>query len=382
MKRLLAAASGAVLVMSVLAVPAMGGAGPTYTVQLGGHYGDFPAAGNNFYPDQIQLHPADQLSFVPEGFHSATLLPLGEDPDAFFAANAAALDDPYFLLHTDPDDGAKGYKYSNEALLGTESGCGTDTACNYDGSRLVSSNLAIEEPFLTRLDVPAGSQLWAVCLIHHSMRMQIDVVDTGTPVQTQAEIDADTAARLEQEGDDARALYNQLKDQHSSHDVNGQKVWDVSVGHDTDEFSLYGFFPTKQKVKKGQAVEYHFEELLSEDHTASIDRKRARSKIVSKDFLLLCDTDGDQGSNPDTDPAEDFPFCDDISEVELDAAPRLVLGAGDGEYRGGTDLESSPISGANLGGVDHFTVEFPKNLDKTTQYICAFHPDMIGKIVM
>jgi plastocyanin len=384
MKRSFAVLAGAILVMSVLAVPAMGGAGPTYTVQLGGFYGDTnPGSGNSFYPDSMQVHSADQLSFVNNAFHSATLLPLGTDPDAWLEANASAIGDPYYPIVTDPDDGAKGFKYNNGVLFGTETTCGTDTACTYDGSTVVSSNILNSDPFLVRLDVPVGSQVWVQCLIHPAMRQQVDVVDDATPVQTQAEIDADTATRLADEAADALALHEQLVDEHSSHNENGRKVWDVFAGYDTEVFSLYGFYPAEQKVKKGQAVEYHFDQLTLEDHTASIDRKRTAAKILSKDFIPMCDPDGDQGAGPDTPPElEGPPFCNDPTTLELEAAPKAVLGAGDGEYRGGTDLESPPISGAAFGGIDSFEVVFPKDLDKTITYTCVLHPFMRGKIKM
>ncbi|MGH2753559.1 MAG: hypothetical protein ACRDLB_03930 [Actinomycetota bacterium] len=97
------ALGAAVLMLGVMAAPAGGGVGTTYNVQVGAFYSeDLPAVGNNFYPEQMQVHPAEQLNFASGGFHTATLLPLGEDPDAWFAANAASPDDPFFFREPRP----------------------------------------------------------------------------------------------------------------------------------------------------------------------------------------------------------------------------------------------------------------------------------------
>ena len=320
---------------------------------------------------------------VTEGFHSATLLPLGEDPDAWFADNASDVGEPFFILQSDPDDGVNGYKYNNAAIFGTETTCGTDSACVFDGSGVVSSNVLGSDPFLTRLDVPAGSHVWVVCLIHHEMRMEIDVVDDASAVQTQADIDTDRDVRLAQEGAEAQALHDQMLDEHSSHTENGRKVWDITVGVDTETFSLYGFYPEVQTVRRGQGVEFHFEQLTLEDHTASIDRKRTKRRIIQRDFQLMCDPDGDAGRGPDEPPElEDPPFCVDPLQVEIDAAPKAVVGAGNGEYLGGGDFESSPVTGPNSGVQGNFQVVFPKDLNKTVRYICVLHPNIKGKIVM
>ncbi|MGH2753560.1 MAG: hypothetical protein ACRDLB_03935 [Actinomycetota bacterium] len=288
-------------------------------------------------------------------------------------------------MNRDPDDGEKGYKYSHLALMGNvDPACGAPEApCDYDGTSVVSPNILGEGPFTVRLDVPAASSFWVVCLIHHGMRMEVDVVDAATPVQTQAEIDAATAAKQAQEAADAEALHEQMLDQHQSHDENGQKVWDVFAGFDTEDFALHAFYPARQKVRKGQAVEWHFGSLVTEDHSASMNVKQARRRIVRKDFLLHCDPDGDAGAGPDTPPElEGPPFCNDPLTLEFDAAPKAIVGAGNGNYRGKKDLESSPISGANLGGEEAFQVDFTKKLDKSVNYMCVIHPHMRAKIVM
>jgi plastocyanin len=388
-KRLFAGSFGAILITSVLVAPAFGGAGPTYNVQTGAFYGDLPASGNNFYPEQLSIHPADQINFVVNGFHTATLLPVNEDPDTWLAANAAGPEAPYEFFQADPDDGANAFKYNVSNLFFPSSfDCGSaDAPCDYDGSSLVNSGVALGDSleFTTRLDVPAGSTVWAICFLHPAaMRMEIDVVDEATPVQTQEEIDSAYSAAVAQEASDAAALHEQLLDQHSSHMEGNRKVWDMYAGYDTEDFALFGFYPAEQRVRRGQGVEWHFGSLVTEDHTVSIDRKRAKKKIISKDFQLACDPDGDDGPGPDGPPElEQPPFCNDPTQFEIDAATRLLTGAGDGKYTGGRDLESASARGANIPGEEEaYQVNFTKDLDKTIPYICAIHPFMIGKIKM
>ena len=388
MKRMVAAVFALALLMGVAATPAFGGAGPTYTVQVGAFYADdLPAAGNNFYPEQMSIHPADQLNFFSGGFHTATLLPVNEEPDAWLAANAGGLDTPYGLLQNDPDDGTPAFKYNVGGIFfPTNPLCGTSsTPCDYNGSGVLNSGISLGGPldFTARLDVPAGSTVWALCLIHAGMEMEINVVDEAVPVQTQDELDAAYAAAIAAEEADARDLHEQLLNDHSSHMEGDRKVWDMWAGYDTDDFALLAFYPAEQRVRRGQGVEWHFGSLVSEDHTVSIDKRRATRKIVSKDFLVLCDPDGDSGPGPDN-PQElkPPPFCNDPSHLEVDAATKLVTGAGDGKYTGGTDLESAAARGGGIPGDEAYQVNFTKDLDKTVKYICAIHPFMIGKVKM
>jgi plastocyanin len=387
MKRLSAAAFGVALIMTVFVPPAVGGGEPTYIVQTGAFYnGDAPAEGNNFYPEQISVHRGDRIEFTSGGFHTVLLIPVNQDPDTWLADNAGPTGEYSFVL-PDTDDGANAFKYNRDKVLfPSDSDCGTVTApCNYGGVTPIHSGAPIGPPldFAARFDVPAGSTVWAICQIHPmGMRMEIDVVPGDTVVQTQGEIDAAAAAAQADEAADAEALHDQLLTQHGSHFEAGHRVWDMYAGYDTEEFALLGFYPAKQNVRKGQRVEWHFGALMTEDHTVSINKQEAIERIVSKDFLVRCDRDGG-GTLPDDLPdSEAPPFCNDPSQLELDASTKLLLGTGSGKYRGAGDLESSPATGSNIPGPEAYQVAFVKDLDKTVKYICSIHPFMLGKIVM
>ena len=282
MKRFIAGIFGAVLVLNGMAIPAMGGAGPTYNVQMGALLDEtIFADGNNFYPDQISIHPADQLRFTTGGFHTATLLPVNEDPDTWLAANAAPGGE-YSLLQPDPDDGPNGFKYNvQKILLPSDPDCGTTTACNYDGTAVVNSGVAIDGPleFTTRLDVPAGSTVWAVCTIHPgTMRMQIDVVAEATPVQTQADIDTARAAAIADDTAAAQALHDGLIDDHSSHLEGDRKVWDMYAGYDTEQASRSSA-SSRPSRESGRAKESSGTSAICSPKTtrsASIGNKRER----------------------------------------------------------------------------------------------------------
>ena len=74
------------------------------------------------------------------------------------------------------------------------------------------------------------------------------------------------------------------------------------------------------------------------------------------------------------------PFCNDPSQLEVDAATKLVTGAGDGEVQGGhATWRAPPLWGASIPGQEAFDILFPKGLDKTVKYICAIHPFMVGQ---
>ncbi len=95
-------------------------------------------------------------------------------------------------------------------------------------------------------------------------------------------------------------------------------------------------------------------------------------------------TQSGAGPGPDNPPeVEGFPFCNDPSQMEVDAADLLFPEHGNGVWKGNDDLEHSGVlGGIPLAAADnHYTVKMNQTTNKKgLPYICAIHPFMEGRV--
>jgi plastocyanin len=141
-----------------------------------------PADGMRFYAPELNVHQGDVINFQWAGFHTATLLPAGEDAEAWVAENASEFGDPYFAVLEDPDDtgldpGSSAAKpavkfNAHNILLPSDFTCGAaGNPCSYDGSAIVNSGLPLAEDaeaFSVSIDATPNTSFWVICLLHPS----------------------------------------------------------------------------------------------------------------------------------------------------------------------------------------------------------------------
>lgn len=362
-------------------------AATTYEVSVGRFLEGAPAESMRFLPGSIDVHQGDTLHFTSESFHTATVLPLGQGPVEWFDANAAEPGSPYYPLQPDPDDDS--FKFNLAAALPSSFTCGAPAmpACSYDGSSVVNSGLPLESAmdFSVTVDVAAGSGFYVVCIIHGAqMRMKVNVVSGGEPASDPADVRAANAAAIEQDTNSAAALFVKYAGTRSWHrDPDGTKVWDAWAGVDNRHVTLYGMFPSRLTVRRGDTVQWHFDSLTFEDHTVTFPIDTAKD-IVRNSFVVACDPDGDAGPGPDNPPDLDaFPFCGDPTQTEVDFDGRFVPPAGNGTFRG-NDLETSGELGAtSFQGDGNFDLRFGRtSSNRGFKYICLLHPFMRGRVVV
>ena len=279
----------------------------------------------------MDAHEGDTLHFTSESFHSATFMPAGVDPDQWVADNATAFDDPSPPQWRIP--------------MPTDDSCGTpDNPCTVEGNDVLNSGLPIFGPldFSATLNVDPGTTLDLFCVIHNTMRMRVNVVEEATPIQTQEEIDADTADTIASDKALAKKAHNWFSNKHTKTTKNGRRIWDAYPGVDRGHISLFAMYPRKLELDRGDNVKWHFEKLKFETHTASMPIDRSRRAGIN-DFQPACDPDGDGGPSPDVPPADPAdPFsCPAGTDPEVDRNPGAYLLRGDGKVRGYKDFESS-----------------------------------------
>lgn len=377
----------ATAMLASLGITSQAQAQTVYQVAVGAFFQTSPGEEMMFLPDRIRVHQGDMLAFSSESFHTATFLTGGTDASDWLEDNASAIGDPFFIAEPDTDDGPAAAKFNLDVLGPTTPFCGAPgTPCDYDGSAVLNSGVPLAGPmdFNVTVNAGAGSAFWVVCLIHQNMRMRVNVVSPASATSDPAQIAAERDAQIAQDEDAALALHRRLKDRQSFHrNANGKKIWDAWAGFDTKRFALLDMYPNKLTIKKGNRVRWHFSQLVKENHTVSISRNQAIQQIVSQDFMFVCDPDGG-GPGPDNPPElQDFPFCNDPSQLEIDAADMLFPPAGNTNWTGGSDLEHSGVLGATpLAQSDApFTVKFKATTNrKGVPYICSIHPFMVGRV--
>ena len=356
--------------------------------------GGAPAESMRFMAPELNVHKGDSLTF--RGFfHTATALPVGQDPDAWLAANKNA-GDPYSDFVPDPDEGANARKWNDSVLYPTgnsQCGLGTAPGCDYTGTNVVNSGMlfidtqfdpntgALSGGFKMTANAQQGSSFWIICLFHPNMRLKVNVVQQNAPGTGQAAIDSYRDSTATSDAQDAAALHAEYKNKRESSALgNGNRLHQAWVGLEEVSngggISLYDFYPTRINLDKGDKVRYNFPERF-ELHTATRPKLRA-IKFANESFLFVCDSDGDDGYVPD-DEADGNGQCPEGSQPETDTTNQITKVLGDGKVTGPKDVESSGLHGppfvANLAPLPAWAVKIGMD-EGTVKFYCAIHPFM------
>jgi plastocyanin len=386
----------AILTAAVVAAPPAGaGVATTYQVQVGAPLfaeplaRGAPADGMRFYTPDLTVHQGDTVLFNLAGFHTATLLPANTDTDAWVAANAGDFGKPFSLIGPDPDEALGSAKFNNAALLPVPLDCGRPAdPCIYDGSTVVNSGVINPDnlnaqgvSFSATIDASPGDVVTFLCLVHINMRSTLTVVADTEEASTQAEIDEYRDRRVTRDARAASRLHRALL----ADGQDGGRIVDAFAGVDGPGFSLLEFYPRTLDLDEGQRVRWHFEELVFEDHTVTFPLKKGL-RIANRSFLPVCDTDGDTGSAPDTEPDFSATTLDGlcpggVAELEFDVDRRFGLPAGDGMVTGRRDFENSGIAGANVTDAGTYVLRFDAaSGNRPFKFLCLIHPFMQGEV--
>lgn len=382
------------LASSIAAASPARAAAEVYPIQVAARLDGVPAESMRFLPGRVQVNPGDVLRFHSEGFHTATLLPIGVDADGWVEDyNVDQTSQPWATVVRDPDDGPAAFKINTRVAFPSRFDCGTpDAPCAFDGSGdpvdgVLNSGLAQGGPldFSVTVAAPAGSTFTVLCLIHSQMRLRVDVVAEGEesdPASLASEAD-ETVTHDTEESYALHARYSARKTKHRT--ASGATVWDAWAGVDAGHISLFGMYPKRLVIRRGQRVRWHFGGLIFEPHTVTFPLEKGLA--LNNGFPTpVCDPDGDEGPGPDVSPSQPPPvFCEGGPEqLELQIPHGLVPEAGNGSVRGHRDFESSGWRGTLVQPTAApYTLRFPRlSKDKAFQYLCMIHPGMRGKVIV
>ncbi|MBA2726311.1 MAG: hypothetical protein H0U53_10010 [Actinobacteria bacterium] len=352
-----------------------------------------------FLAPALSVHKGDTVNFDFASFHTATLLPVGQDALVFRGSQTGGVGKPYSLLIQDPDDtaeeGAPAEKpavkanpaTANRTIGGAPADCGTpDNPCDYDGTQVVNSGLPLgpgQDTFAATVTANAGQGFWVICLVHTHMFLRVNVVADSATTTTQELINTTKASMIASDLEWAQETDAKLLRARSSHVTSsGQRVYDVKAGVDNHWAALLEFYPKKVSVPKGATVRYHFGNLVYEDHTVTLPAPSAFD-LFPEFFAFGCDPDADAGPGPDTPPGEGPPCGGNFSQIEIDISSRAMWGMGDGIFTGSTDLEHSGVRGAQFSN-SFYDVKFrARSAKKGWKAFCLIHgPGMANRVVV
>jgi len=379
----LAVAAGTIAGVATLPATTAQAAPTAYTIHVGGDsaVSGVGVEGMRFFaPPGFTVNQGDTITFVFDGFHTATLLPDNTNPADFAATEQTPLTGAYSTIIPDSDDTGK-FEFNPAVAFPSSQTCGTATApCSYDGKSVVNSGLPLaSSSFTVTIDDQPGSDAWVICLIHANMNLRIHVAKAGETPTTQAAIDSYRTSTAAADHESAAALIPLLQHPSSHKLASGKVVWDAYAGFDQDGFGLDGMFPAKLHVKKGQTVRWHFSQLSMNIHTVTFPRSQAVA-LNAQFPSLVC-----EGATGDTPASQTGPPCADPTALELEVPAAALAPVGDHKYAGSSSgLHSSGIEGMAAGRTATYDLKFTHRSNKKGfRYACNVHGGMMtGTVVV
>lgn len=334
-----------------------------------------PALGARFYAPPLKVHRGDTIKFIG----AASLTPANVRVKRWVRNNVKGVGKKWSIALRDKDEPKQHLKINNRVAFNAQRGCGWGAKpCRYDGSRVVGSGAFFgRRKFVIKVTADVGDVFWAVNIIQSRMHLRIEVVGKNKAATKQGDIDRYKKRQLKRDAARALALHRRLLDYNRvTRDSSGTLVKHALAGADGKGFVLFGMYPRKVRVRKGQKVKWHFSRLRFEDHSVTFPKRKA-AKVAQNGFAPVCDT----GSGPDKPPqVQGPPFCNDPSNLELDIKPRFAYKRGDKRYGGG-DYSNSGLSGSNIKiGAAPYALRFTRPKRSPYKYLCVLHPFMEGKV--
>jgi plastocyanin len=376
--------------ISISASPAQ--AATTYEVQAGTALeGKAPAEWMDFLPGELYVHTDDTIHFTSNSVHTATLLPAGEEPDQWLAANAVTgTDDFYAVPASDSDEGSNMYKATAAVGVKSRFDCGStgQPSCRFSGSGLsagwrgdgvLNSGAPIAAPldFSVTITASAGATIYALCLFHPArMRLPISVVAASEPATDPAIADAIVTETLADATADAAALHKSFVNRKVRRPAPGGGFeWDAWAGLERGPLTMLAMYPSRLNLKLGDSVRWHFNSIVAESHSVSGPLETALG-VANQFPTLQCDLDTDFGPRGDIDPLPPPVFCPGwLYQLELDWPEGMFPPSGDGNFE--NDWETSGVRGSVTKDTDDYALAFPRPTGAAgATFICLIHPQM------
>jgi plastocyanin len=354
----------------------------TNTIAIGVDHA--PPSGHNFeYVDffprsGVAIHQGDVIDFgwsaTPDGFHTATLLKQGETPGQAWAAHILAV--------PDSDDGATQLQL-NPAIAGpthppagsgAPGACGSAaTPCAYNGSGDLNSGANGTDGkthFFVKVNVPAGTTVRVVCLVHPGMAASFVVVGSGTPASTASAVASAAASQASADTSGALAAESASAAPQIVANSNGTHTVTLTAGTATAHVEVAEMLPRAATVTAGDTVRW-VTKTIKDIHTVTFPQG---NQPQTEPLPSYCEASPDVLQT--TAPAG--PPCGDPSKFEAHFNPGPV---------GSTEI-LTPMTIATSGIIGNPPAPFPTSYSftfpnaGTYTYQCRIHDHMTGTLTV
>ena len=312
---------------------------------------------------------------TPDGFHTATLLKTGETVGQALAK--------YPFAVPDAEDGAKQLQLNPAAVApthppagsGAPGACGSAaTPCVYNGSADLNSGgngTDGSTHFFVKVNVPAGTTVNVVCLIHPGMSGSFQVVGAGTPSSTPNGVAS--AAASQAATDTAGALTAEAAAETPQTVTNSDGTHTVTLiaGTATSYVEVAEMLPGAATVSAGDTVRW-VTKTVKDPHTVTFP---VGSAPETEPIPTYCEgspdalvPDGQQGP----------PCGGDPSKIEVHINPAPV----------GPTTVPTPVTLASSGIIATPPAPFPTSYSftfpnpGTFTYQCRVHDHMVGTLTV
>jgi plastocyanin len=232
MRRFLASAAGAFLILGMFSAPAVAVTPPI--VITADAPGSVPAGHlwtfNDFFPRTLSVHQGQTIQLAVAGFHTVTLLPAG--------VTAAQGSRTLGLLKADADDTTRNPNGTTHTLTNIAAGfpmpggCGTPASpCSFTGAAPVSTGAPLAGPLPpldVKVDAPTGAYRF-ICLVHPGMKGWLNVVPNNEPATTPTQAAQRASNEVKADLAEGWAAYN-AANVHRSVVHHGVRTWIMSAG--------------------------------------------------------------------------------------------------------------------------------------------------------
>lgn len=331
----------------------------------------------DFFPRVgVKIHSGDVIDFgwaaSPDGFHTATLLRTGETPPEAWAAHPLAV--------ADGDDGSAQQQFNPTIAAptnpppgsGAPGACGdATTPCVYDGSAELNSGANGTDGashFFVQVNVPAGTTVTFVCLVHPGMAASLDVVDNATPATTPAQASAAASAQAATETSEALAAESAASTAQTTTNSDGTHTVTLTAGTATSHVEVVEMLPKTATITAGDTVRW-VTKTVKDIHTVTFPQG---SQPATEPLPSLCEGTPDTVDNgPPTACGNPANF-----EVHFNAAPV------------GMTVVATPTTQASSGIIGNPPAPFPSRYSfsfpnaGTFTYQCRIHDHMVGTLTV
>ena len=254
------------------------------------------------------------------------------------------------------------------------------TQCVFNGSGPSDPGFASATPdWFLQVNAPAGTYTY-FCHLHPGMRGTLQVVANNVAVQSQGQIDRQSAAQFRRAQREAVALYNEANQVEAEQEDSGSTVYNVHVGVTSEDrhIAIHDMLPSNLSLKPGDIVRYHWQTNVI--HTVEF--------APVSPFGVDCETSYAPLNDPNV-----LPPCPsgapEFNEPSPPIAPFELIGD-PGSQVSGALLTDTTDSGLLVGssyaryygslGSDHWSVK--AGAVGAHQYFCAIHDWMTGTITV